>query len=471
MTEITTENTANKTILKTIKYPVPQKVQEFANFFTQKGFSLYIVGGAVRDYLLGLDNSDFDFCTNATPQQVLSLFKKVIPTGLKHGTVTVLFKGDSFEVTTFRSESNYTDGRHPDNVTYITNLHEDLSRRDFTINALAASCTDGTITDDFNGLEDLSCHLVRAIGNPTERFQEDALRLMRLARFSSKLNFEPEPSTLKAACQLSSLIVNVSHERIFDELSKILMTSKPSVGLRILEATGILSLILPEVTACREVKQIKVYAKDVLEHTYLCVDAAAKAGYSLAVRLAALLHDTGKPSTLTYNRYGIMRFPNHETVGAKLSIEVLKRLKCSNQLISEVSLLISEHMAKDCQNWTDGEVKRFIRRVGKENLQPVFELQWCDQIASTGYKWEENYEILLPRIEKLINDPMSLAELAVTGQDLNSIGIPKSKQMGVLLNQLLEMVIDYPTLNQKDLLLNQANLLYQAGTQSSSQPS
>ncbi len=440
-------------------YPVPNKVQEFGNFFALNGFSLYIVGGAIRDYLMGIDNSDYDFCTNATPQQVIGLFNKVIPTGLKHGTVTVLFKGESYEVTTFRSESDYTDGRHPDNVTYITNLHEDLSRRDFTINAFAANCTDGTITDDFDGLTDLSKHLVRAIGNPTERFKEDALRLMRLARFCSKLNFEPESSTLNAACELSSLIVNVSKERIYDELSKILMTKKPSVGLRILEKTGILNLILPEVTACKEIKQVKVNASNVLEHTYLCVDEAAKAGYSLNVRLAALLHDIGKPSTQTNNKFGIMRFPNHEKIGSQMAEKVLKRLKCSNQTISEVSLLIREHMAKDSRPWTDGDVKRFIRRVGKDNLTQVFELQWCDQIASTGVRWNEEYENLLPRIAKLINDPMSLSELAISGDDLNAIGIPKSKEMGEILNKLLEMVIDYPTLNQKEILLNQAKLL------------
>lgn len=444
------------------KYPIPQKVQEFANYFKEKGFCLYIVGGAVRDYFLGTPNNDFDFCTNAKPEQVISLFKKVIPTGIKHGTVTVLFKGESYEVTTFRSESNYTDGRHPDHVTYITDLHQDLSRRDFTINALAADCTTGNITDIFCGLSDLSSHLVRAIGDPRERFKEDALRLMRLARFCSKLGFEAEPSTLEAACELSPLISNVSNERIFDELSKTLMTSVPSIGLKLLEKTGILSLILPEVTACKAIEQRKVTTSNVLEHIYLCVDAAAKAGYSLTVRLAALLHDIGKPSTMIYNRYGIMRFPNHEAKGALLATAVLRRLKCSNQLIEDVSLLTEEHTAYDTTSWSDGDVKRYIRRIGKDKLQMVFELQWSDQIASTGTRWEEYYSNLLPRIEKLINDPMSLQELAVTGEDLNAIGIPKSKEMGNILNKLLEMVIDYPTLNQKELLLNQASLMHQA---------
>jgi tRNA nucleotidyltransferase (CCA-adding enzyme) len=444
------------------KYPVPQKVIEFANFFEEKGFSLYIVGGAVRDYLLGIPNSDFDFCTNATPQQVISLFKKVIPTGIKHGTVTVLFKGESYEVTTFRAESNYTDGRHPDNVTYVTDLHDDLSRRDFTINALAANCKDGTITDDFCGLSDLSFHLVRAIGNPTERFKEDGLRLMRLARFCSKLGFNAEATTLEAATELCSLISNVSQERIFDELSKILMTSVPSVGLKILEKTGILALILPELTACRQIKQTKVNASDVLEHIYLCVDEAAKAGYCFEVRLAALLHDIGKPSTMTYNKFGILRFPGHEEKGSRMAVDVLKRLKCSNQLIDDVSLLIREHTLNYSTSWSDGTVKRFIRRVGKDKLDMVFQLQYSDQIASIGEPWNDQYADLIPRIEKLINDPMYLSELAVTGEDLNSIGIPKSKEMGEILNKLLEMVIDYPTLNQREILLNQASLMHRA---------
>ena len=451
------ENVAEKP-----KYPVPQKIIDFANFFEDKGFSLYIVGGAVRDYLLGVPNTDYDFCTNAKPEEVMALFKKVIPTGIKHGTVTVLFKGESYEVTTFRCESNYTDGRHPDHVTYIKDLHEDLSRRDFTINAFAANCKDGTITDDFCGLSDLSSHLVRAIGNPRERFKEDGLRLMRLARFCSKLGFDAEASTLEAATELSSLISNVSQERIFDELSKILMTPVPSVGLSILEKTGILSIILPEVAKCREIKQTKVNATDVLEHIYQCVNATAKAGYCFTVRLAALLHDIGKPYAMIYNKFGILRFPGHEDKGSKMSVDVLKRLKCSNQLIDDISLLIREHTLNYSPTWSDGTVKRFIRRVGKDKLEMLFQLQWCDQIASTGETLKDQYADLMPRIEKLINDPMFLSELAVTGDDLNSIGIPKSKEMGEILNKLLEMVIDYPTLNQKEILLNQATLIHLA---------
>lgn len=448
-------------IFKAMKrYPVPDEIKTFARIFAENGYRLYIVGGAVRDYFLGTENSDYDFCTDAKPQQVVSLFRKVIPTGIKHGTVTVLFRGESYEVTTFRSESDYSDGRHPDNVTYITDLHEDLSRRDFTINALAADCIQGNVTDDFDGLGDLGKGLVRAIGTPRERFKEDALRLMRLARFCSKLNFKPEEETFQAAKELAPTIANVSQERIYDELSKTIMTKVPSVGLSILEQTGILDVILPELTACRTIKQDKVGSCDVLEHSYNCIDAAAANDYGLTVRLAALLHDIGKPSTMSFNQYGIMRFHGHDIQGSKMAKDVLRRLKCSNRTIDDVGLIIAEHMTRYTPDWTDGAVKRFIRRVGKQNLNMLFELQRCDQIASTGAPNTEEYEAFMKRIMELEDQPMTLKDLAVTGEDLAKAGIPKSKAMGDVLGKLLEMVVDYPTLNDKEILTKQALEIY-----------
>lgn len=442
-------------------YPVPDEIKDFAKVFVKNGYSLYIVGGAVRDHFLGTKNSDFDFCTDALPQQVVAMFRKVIPTGIKHGTVTVLYKGASYEVTTFRSESDYTDSRHPDKVTYITDLHGDLSRRDFTINALAADCTTGDVTDDFNGLGDLKAGLVKAIGDPLERFKEDALRLMRMARFCSKLGFRPAPETFQAAKELAHTIANVSQERIYDELSKILMTPVPSVGLGILEDTGILGYILPELAACREIKQNKVGSCDVLGHTYNCVDAAAKDGFCYTVRLAALLHDIGKPSTMTFNDYGMMRFFGHDVQGSKMAKDVLRRLKCSNRTIDDVGLLIAEHMTRYTPDWTDGAVKRFIRRVGSQNIEMLFELQWCDQTASTGKRRMEEYESFMERMKNLEDQPMTLKDLAVTGADLAAAGIPKSKEMGTILGTLLEMVVDYPTLNDRQTLVNQALVLYE----------
>ena len=437
-------------------YPLNDNIKNFASVFKENGFSLYIVGGAVRDFLLGIRNSDYDFCTDALPEQIMSMFKKVIPTGIKHGTVTVLFKKESYEVTTFRTEGAYSDQRHPDSVTFVRNLEEDLSRRDFTVNAFAANCLDGQIIDLFDGYKDLKNKVIRAIGDPVKRFEEDALRMMRLARFCAKLGFSADPETKEAATKLCEYIKAVSSERIFDELSKTLMSEIPTVGLKIMEDTGILAHILPEVQRCRNTEQTKVGSTNVLDHIYNCTDASAKLNYSLTVRLAALLHDIAKPVTMTVNQYGFLRFYGHDVKSAEMAKEVMKRLKCSNKMIDDVCIIIANHMVRYNENWTDGAVKRFICRIGKENINNLFELQWCDQIASEGRAKVEEYDPLIARIKSLENQPMSIKDLAVNGEDLAKIGIPKSKEMGEILSKLLEMVIDYPTLNQKDTLLDQA---------------
>ncbi len=435
--------------------------------FREAGFSLYIVGGAVRDYLLGIKNHDYDFCTDAEPEEVMKIFRHVIPTGIKHGTVTVLFENESYEVTTFRTEGPYSDSRHPDKVSFVKSLEEDLSRRDFTVNAFAADCTTGEITDLFDGYSDLKKGIIRAIGVPSERFTEDALRLMRMCRFCAKLDFIPDEKTLEDATLLCKRISAVSSERIFDELQKTLMTDHPSRGIALMELCGILNEILPELTACREIKQTKVNATDVFEHILISVDAAAAHGYGLEVRLALLLHDIGKVNTMSINQYGIMRFHGHETEGARLSTEILKRLKCSNYLIDTVSVLIENHMVRYTENWTDGAIRRFINRIGKDNINMLFEVQWCDQIASEGRAKIELYDGFIKRIEEVQKTAMTVKDLSVTGNDLNEIGIPKSKVMGDVLNQLLEMVLDYPSLNNREVLLKEAELIYQGLTQSS----
>ena len=238
------------------------------------------------------------------------------------------------------------------------------------------------------------------------------------------------------------------------------MTEKPTVGLRLLEDIGVLGYILPELTECRKVEQTKVGATDVLEHIYNTVDASAHFRYSYNVRLAALLHDIAKPQTMIINPYGIMRFYGHDIKSAQMARVVMRRLKCSNQLTDTVCNLIENHMVKYSPNWTDGAVKRFIKRVGKENINELFELQWCDQIASEGKSKVEEYDPFIRRIKELENQPMSVRELAVSGDDLAQAGIPKSKVMGEILDELLEMVIDYPSLNEKETLINQAILLY-----------
>lgn len=442
------------------KYPVSEQIAKFSSIFNSNGFKLYIVGGAVRDYLLGIENHDYDFCTDALPQQVMSIFHKVIPTGIKHGTVTVLFKGESYEVTTFRTEGAYSDNRHPDNVTFVTDLHEDLSRRDFTINAFAADCEDGEIIDLFDGKSDLKNGIVRAIGDPVERFTEDALRMMRLARFCAKLGFCPDEATKEAAKALSKNIAVVSQERIYDELSKMLMSRRPTIGLRLLEDCNLLFEILPELESCRQIQQDKVGASDVLEHLYNAVDAAAHYGYSLEVRMACLLHDIAKPIAMRLDESGAYTFYGHEIKGADMARKVLKRLKCSNQFISDVCILIENHMVRYQSNWTDGAVKRFIKRVVSSNINHLFELQWCDQIASEGKSRVDEYDEFIKRIQAVQDQPMTIKDLNIKGEDLFAAGIPKSKVMGQILEQLLELVLDDPSLNEKKTLLEKAGLIY-----------
>lgn len=438
--------------------PVPRDIRDFSQVFRDNGHSLYAVGGAVRDYLLGTENNDWDFCTDATPEQVTAMFRSVIPTGIKHGTVTVVFRKQNYEVTTFRTEGPYSDRRHPDEVHFVTDLREDLSRRDFTVNALAADCSDGRIYDYFDGEADLRAGIIRAIGNPRERFEEDALRLIRMCRFCSKLGFTAHSLTFDSACALSSTISFVSKERVFEEMSKILMTKKPSAGLGMMYDTGLLKALIPELDKCASIEQDKVGSDNVLSHILVSVDAAASYGYSLTVRWAMLLHDIGKPSCM--KKIGnFTRFFGHDVKSAEIALEVLRELKCSNALQEDVYVLVRNHMTRYNRSWTDGAVKRLINRVGRERLDMLFEVLWCDRIASDGKPGLEETDLLKERIDAVLDQPMTLKDLAVNGNDLYEAGIPRGPGMGRILNSLLEMVIDYPTLNSRQTLLEQAVLL------------
>lgn len=442
------------------RFPLPEVIKKFNSVFEENGYELYVVGGAVRDYLLSLENHDYDFCTNALPQEVISIFKNTIPTGLKHGTVTVLFKGQSFEVTTYRTESDYTDSRHPDNVKFVRNLKEDLSRRDFTVNAFAANCRNGKIVDLYHGKRDLRKKIIRAIGKPEERFNEDALRIMRLARFSSKLGFTPDSNTLTAAKKLSYKVTNVSQERICEELFKTLMTSKPSIGINIMDETGILELILPELSVCKSYPQNKKVCKNVYEHILLSVDAAARFNYSLTVRFACLLHDIAKPRTFQKDEYGKIHYHNHDIESAKSAVSIAKRLKCSNQITEEIRTLIECHMIAYKHEWTDGAVKRFINKVGKERINPLFELQWCDQIATDGISKVNEYDEFIERIKICQEEPLSVTDLKINGNDLAKLGIPKSKIMGEILNKLLSIVLDNKELNNYSYLSEKSLMIF-----------
>ncbi|MGD1820780.1 MAG: CCA tRNA nucleotidyltransferase [Pleomorphochaeta sp.] len=451
--------------------PINKTIKQFASIFKENGYDLYIVGGAVRDYILNIENDDYDFATNATPENVISIFRTTIPTGIKHGTVTVMFNGNSYEVTTFRTEFDYKDGRRPEKVEFVRSLEEDLKRRDFTINALAADATNGIIIDNHNGINDLKKKVIKAIGIPQQRFEEDGLRIMRACRFASKLNFDVEENTLIAMKEKSENIKNVSQERIKDELFKLINGQNPTKGLELLDQCSILEIILPELSKLKGIKQGGYHKFDAYTHTLKSIQAAADLKYPLEIRLAALFHDLGKANTqkLDPTRHSMYNqesysFYDHETIGAKIAKEVLTRLKASNQQIDYICNLVQNHMFNYQPFWSDGAVKRFINRVGYDNINDLFLLRMCDQLATFNKASWESVRELEQRIETIIKkqEALSLKDLAINGQDLIKLGIEKGPLFSQILNYLLNAVLDDPKLNERDTLLNIAHNYYKS---------
>lgn len=456
--------------MKTIK--IPTLLKKFSLNLITAGFEAYLVGGAVRDIFLGKEASDWDIATNATPEQVSQLYKKVIPTGISHGTVTVLYKNEKIEVTTFRTEADYSDGRHPDKIEYAATIEEDLSRRDFTMNAIALSLEDGKIVDPFEGQIDIKNKIIRTCGNPDERFNEDGLRPIRAIRFASQLNFDIEEKTLEAIPKAINRTAQISIERFHDEFIKLLKSEKPSVGLKLLENTGLLKLFIPELAQCRGITQADdrgYHQFDILDHLFYACDGAPKD--NLIVRLAALFHDIGKVDARQVkiekdsqgNKYQIINFFNHENYSYKKTEIILKRLKFSNEIIKNTLHLILNHMFHYEPNWSNAAIRRLIMRVGIENFDNLFDLRIADAYGKnncppqlSGTPWSDNLIELKNRIHEEItkNNALSLKDLKINGQDLIGLGIPKGKIIGVILNELFETVTDDPLMNDKEKLLN-----------------
>jgi putative nucleotidyltransferase with HDIG domain len=438
-------------------FPINETIKQFATNFYENGYKLYIVGGAVRDYLLNIKNDDFDFTTDATPENVIKMFKKTIPTGLKHGTVTVLFKGEAFEVTTFRSEGDYEDGRHPSSVSFVRNLEEDLKRRDFSINALAADARSGEIIDLHDGLGDLKRKTIRAIGNPNERFHEDGLRIMRACRFVSKLDFSIEDKTFKAMIENKGKIKSVSEERIREELYKLLKGKSPKKALNLLYNCGLMNLVLPEVSNLKGVIQGGHHTEDVFDHTLNTVAAANKLNYPLNVRIAALFHDCGKKDTQRLDPTrgtDSFSFFQHENIGAKICEKALRRLKDSNGSIKDVTNLVQNHMFQYTPSWSDGAVRRFINRVGRQSINDLFCLRMCDIYAISGTASWTHVEELDNRVKDILKegDCLSVKDLELNGKDLMDLSIPRGPLFSQILNYLLEAVLDDPKQNNKEQL-------------------
>ncbi|MGI6466418.1 MAG: CCA tRNA nucleotidyltransferase [Sphaerochaetaceae bacterium] len=434
------------------KFPLTKQIKEFTSIFKENGFSIYIVGGAVRDYLLSHDNGDYDFATDALPKDVKKLFRTVIPTGIKHGTVTVVYKKVHYEVTTFRSDGTYLDHRRPKDVKFISSLKEDLSRRDFTINALAVDPSNGEIIDYHGGLGDLKNKVIKAIGEREKRFEEDALRIMRGCRFASQLNFTIEDQSLLAMAHHVKNLKNVSNERIRDEIVRIIKTDRPSVGFLALKSCNALDVILPELNATVDFEQKGYHLLNLFEHSLVACDAVDKT-YPL-VRLAALLHDLGKITTKNIGPEGEVTFYNHDKESTKIAKNILGRLKFSNEEISTVLNLVNNHMFNYESSWTDGAVRRFINRVGLKNIDDLFILRRADRFAINGSTNFSDLVEFKKRIENVLekSNALSLKDLSINGEQLAKLGIPRGPKMGLILNYLLEAVLDDPSQNTYESL-------------------
>ncbi|MDR3276752.1 MAG: HD domain-containing protein [Treponema sp.] len=437
-------------------------LREMAAIFHEQGKQVFLVGGAVRDLLRGKAAQDWDLATDALPGEVCALFPRVVPTGIKHGTVTVLFKGRALEVTTFRTESDYRDGRRPGQVSFAATIEEDLSRRDLTMNAIALELPSGRRVDPFDGAGDIRNRIIRCVGKPGERFAEDGLRPLRALRFAAQLDFRIEEATLAAIPGAIPTTAKVSAERIRDEIDKIIASPLPSRALRPMEATGLLELLLPELTRCRGVEQKGFHRFDVLDHALLACDYSARTGAPPEVRLAALFHDTGKPACRRLGEGGVWTFYRHEEESARLSAAILRRYRYPNAVRETVCRLIAQHMFHYTGDWTDAAVRRFIIRSGEEHLDDLYRLRLADIYGTAGL--EPPPDCLLPltrRVEAVLarSRALSLRDLAVSGRDLMARGIPAGKRLGLILGELLEAVLEDPALNEREKLLEIAGRL------------
>lgn len=450
-----------------MKIKINRILKDFYSHFEAAGFKAYLVGGAVRDIFLHKTPHDFDVATNATPQDVIKMFRTVIPTGFEHGTVTVHFNSLEIEVTTFRTESGYSDGRHPDSINYAATIEEDLARRDFTINAIAADLKNGHIVDPFCGRKDIKKKIIRTVGAAHERFMEDGLRPVRCIRFASKLGFSIEKYTYSEIFDKEILgkISSISIERFRYEFEKMLASDKPSVALKLMEETGITALFIPELLegrGCIQSDYRGFHDFDVLDHLYYACDGAP--AEKPEVRLAALFHDIGKPAAKKILNETIT-FYNHEKIGAEITEKILTKLKFPNAIINKVCHLIREHMFNYEPNWTVAAVRRFIIRVGQENLDDLYDLRIADIYGMHNKKVDFRFSEPISRLIELKDriadelekkNALSLKDLAINGSDLIDAGFEKGKQLGYILTQLLDCVIEDPGMNTREKLLEVA---------------
>ena len=450
---------------------IPAQVKEIARILNMEGFQCFLVGGSVRDSIMGFTPKEYDIATDAKPEDVQRIFKYTIPTGIKHGTVLVILDDMHVEITTFRSDGNYSDGRHPDRVEYTASIEDDLPRRDLTINAMAYNVLDGALIDMFDGMKDIKNKIIRSVGNPYERFTEDGLRIMRAIRFATKLNFNIEKETFDAICRSTGMLASIAYERIREEFNGILISDNPFRGIELLRKTGILALIMPELMQGFGVSQNKFHKYDVyyhILHTIQAVEPLETEELTLLVRLAALFHDIAKP--MVQKKVSKQEEPvyyNHEVVGANVAKKIMKRLKYSNAEIDFVALLVRQHMFYYQDEWTDGAVRRFMRAVGVENIKPLLKLREADRLGSGNRKDKESKAIpkLLARIDKIIKEEnaITVKDLKINGNDLmKEFNLKPGPIIGKILNYLLDLILDEPNLNDKEKLIEKTRFFLES---------
>ncbi|MBW2526451.1 MAG: HD domain-containing protein [Deltaproteobacteria bacterium] len=427
----------------------------------ERGKRGWVVGGCVRDLLSGRTVSDWDVATDARPREVMGAFRRVVPTGLRHGTVTVLWHDEPYEVTTLRGEGAYSDGRRPDEVRFLDDIEQDLARRDLTINAMAIDPIGPALIDPFGGLDDLDQRVLRAVGEPLERFTEDGLRILRVARFAATLRCTVDAATREAMGDERALAVfrQVSAERVRDEWLKAMVASEPSIAFELMRETGILEVVAPELHAMVGCEQNRWHAYDVWQHTMRCLDACEP---DPVLRMAALLHDVAKPQTRALSdKTEDYTFFGHEVAGARVADRLLRRLRFSNEQRSRIVHVIRHHLICYTPEWTDAAVRRWLRRVGSDRVEDLTRLaiadgrsKGLDETASIAAIAE-----LKQRVQAIEQAGTALCrrDLAVDGTTvMQELSLEPGRVVGQVLAALLELVTEDPRKNERALLLAEA---------------
>lgn len=438
----------------TLMAQVPEPVRGICRRLREAGKRAWLVGGCVRDLLRGVGVADYDICTDALPEETMRVFPKVVPTGIEHGTVSVLWKGVPYEVTTLRGETTYSDGRRPDAVVFHDDIEADLARRDFTVNAIALDPLDGSIIDPFEGRRDLAANVIRAVGDARARFSEDGLRVLRAARFVATLGAELDPATEAAINPSLDTYRKVSPERVRDEWVKTMKAKAPSRAFEVMRRTGVLDVSCPELAEGFGGAPGPGHDRDVWARTMARLDACQG---DAILRIAALLLTVGMPRA---RAAGL----GYDRLGAELSEDILKRLRFSNEERERIVAIVRHHTTGYAEGWSDAAVRRWVRRVGRERLDDIARVTRADAIGRGGPPEAE-----LARVDHLAGrangilaagDALSTKALAVNGRDLMSeLGLPPGRSLGELLERLLEDVLDDPALNTRASLLDRARAL------------